>query len=83
MKPEKPIKYGIGCIILDFFLIVEAIIDVRTGRTTGVELFAIITLSITLAAVLVALIKKHIRKKKDQFNSSRTDEQEGTNNTGE
>lgn len=83
MKPEKPIKYGIGCIFLDFFLIVEAIIDVRTGRTTGVELFAIITLSITLAAVLVALIKNSIRKNKGQSNSTKTRAGESTDNTGE
>lgn len=83
MKPNKPIKYGIGYIILDCVLIVEAFIDVRTGRITGVELFAIITLSITLAAVLVALIKNSIRKKKGQSNSTKTRAGESTDNTEE
>lgn len=34
MKPARPIKYGIGWLILDVFLIVETIIDIRTGKFT-------------------------------------------------
>lgn len=83
MKPGRSVKYGVGCIIVDFILIVEAIINIRTGRITGIELFTIIVLSIVFATLLVALIKKNMRKKRDQYKSTRTEVQESTGNTEE
>lgn len=76
MEPRRPVKYGIGCILVDCILIVEAIVNICTGRMTWVELFTIIVLSIIFAVLLIALIKKNTKKKKDQFNS--TKEQERT-----
>ena len=83
MKPGRSVKYGVGCIIADCILIVEAIINIRTGRIPGIELFTIIVLSIIIAIFLVALVKKNNRKNRDQYKSTKTGTQEHTGNTEE
>lgn len=80
MKPRRPEKYVFGSIIADCILIVEAIIDIRTGRLTWVKLLMLIMLSIFSAILLSILIKRSIRKKREKFKTTRKGEQESTSN---
>lgn len=59
MKSGKIVKYGMGLILFDCcYLLIEAFVDIRTGRMTTSEWLTLITLSITTAILIVALMKK-------------------------
>ena len=64
MKPAQPIKYGIGWLILDVFLIVETIIDIRTGKFTANELCMVILISLISAILLIKILKKRREKER-------------------
>ena len=64
MKSKQPMRYGIGLILFDCYMFVEAFIDVRAGRMTNKELFTLIVLSVISAFFLVALLKKKIQKER-------------------
>lgn len=81
MKPGSSTKYGIGFIIADCLLIVEAIINIRTGRITGSELFVIVGLSIIIGLILYGLAKKYIRGNRGVPITTKTTEQKKPENT--
>ena len=64
MKPARPIKYGIGWLILDCFLIVETILDIRTGKFTVNELCMVILVSLISAILLIKIFKKRREKER-------------------
>lgn len=66
MNPKRPIKYGLGWIILDCILLIDTIHEIRTGRMTWVTLLTIMVVSVTLAILLVASIKRNRKKKREQ-----------------
>lgn len=74
MDEKRPVKYGIGWIILDCILLLSTLNDIRTGKMTWETLFAIIVLSMILAVILVASIKKYRKKKREQSHSAKTEE---------
>ena len=78
MKPRSSVKYGIGFVIADCLLIVEAIINIRTGRITGTALLVIVALSVMIGIILFALAKKHVRGNRGASGSAKVTEQEST-----
>ena len=78
MKSGRPLKYGIGYIIGFCLLVIEAVINVRTGKLTGMELFTVIVLCTIFGVVMVALAKRIIRKRRERFRSTKTETQEQT-----
>lgn len=63
MKLDRSVKYGIGSLIVDVLLIIEIAVDVYTGNTTWLTLFAIIALSIILGVTIFKLLKKTVKKR--------------------
>ena len=64
MDPRSKIKYGLGCLIADCVLILEAIVDIYSGRLTPTELFLQIALCAILTVLVIALLKRYVRKNK-------------------
>lgn len=73
MDEKRRRSYGIGWIILDCILLLSTLNDIRTGKMTWETLFAIIVLSVILAVILVASIKKYRKKKREQSHSIKTE----------
>jgi len=81
MNAKRPIRYGIGWIILDCILLIDTINDLRTGRMTWVTLLTIMVVSVTLAILLVALARRCRNKEREQTKFARTEESGNTDHT--
>ena len=64
MNPRSKIRYGIGCLIADSVLILEAVIDIYTGKITPTELIFQIMLCVILTVPVIVLLKKYARNNK-------------------
>ena len=73
MKLDRSVKYGIGSLIVEILLI---IVDVYTGQTAWLKLFAIIAFCLTLGFVISKLIKKTVKNRGKQKNTAKAKVQE-------
>ena len=78
MDPRSKIKYGLGCLIADCVLILEAVIDIYTGKLTQTELILQIVLCVIFTVPVVVLFKRIARKDKQRFNSKKSENQDST-----
>lgn len=74
MDEKRHRSYGIGWIILECVLLLSTLNDIRTGKMTWETLFTIIVLSVILAIIVVASIKKYRKKKREQSHSTKTEQ---------
>ena len=73
MELKQSIKYGIGTAIADCLLVIEAIINLQTGKFTWIEFYTLIVLSVILAIFTVVLLKRRTRKKAHKMNQQKTE----------
>lgn len=83
MSTKGPVKYGIGYIIADVFFAVDAIVELCTGEVTPFEFSMLICLSFILAIPAVVLLKRSIRKDRQQFGSKDSEIQDNTDDIEE
>lgn len=81
MKLDRSVKYGIGSLITDVLLIIEVAIDIYTGNTTWLNLWAIIVLSLILGIIIYRLLKKTVGGRRTQKDSAKAEVREKAMNT--
>ena len=58
MKPKGTAHYGVGYILTDCILLLDAIIDICTGETTIKEILALAILSVLTVCLFFAWLKR-------------------------
>lgn len=83
MKPEQLRSYGVGSLLIDCLLFVDAIIDICTGKFTMDDLLTLLSINLLLAIPLIILIKKKMTKRRKPSKLRSTEEQENICNIEE
>lgn len=64
MKSNNETKYSWGYILADCILLLNAIVDVLSGKTTLQEILVLLVISVLSACLLFSWIKKRTEKRK-------------------